>query len=57
LVYSDNLLMFLLKSIFPEKYRERYVPTSDDLNATIEKELERLAARRAGAGRDPTGSR
>lgn len=37
--YSDNLLMFLLRGVRPEKYRERFVLPVDELNRLIEREL------------------
>jgi hypothetical protein len=50
--YSDNLLMFLLKALKPEKYRDNYnsfgePPPVDreEVIASIEKKLQRLAQR------------
>lgn len=37
--YSDNLLMFLLRGVRPEKYRERFVLPVEELNRLIEREL------------------
>jgi hypothetical protein len=37
--YSDNLLMFLLRGVRPEKYRERFILPVEELNRLIEREL------------------
>ncbi len=37
--YSDNLLMFLLRGVRPEKYRERFVLPAGELDKLIEHEL------------------
>lgn len=48
--YSDHLLMFLLKGVRPEKYRERiHVLTEDAVDAEIRR-LEAELARRSATG-------
>lgn len=51
--YSDLLLMFLLKGLKPEKYRENYAPTGDGDEALIARIRAQLAAmRRLAPGGD-----
>lgn len=38
--YSDNLMMFMLKGMRPEKYRERFTLAPADLDRLIERELQ-----------------
>ena len=51
--YSDTLLIFLLKGNKPEKYRENINISIPDLDAAIERQLERLAA---GSQGEATGA-
>lgn len=43
--YSDTLMIFLLKARKPDKYREKIQLSVPDLDAAIERQLERLATR------------
>jgi hypothetical protein len=45
---SDTLLIFLLKGLRPEKYRERATLSSAELDKLIEKALEQRTAERSG---------